>query len=106
MKIVYIAHALSGDWEGNCADARLFAEAVARHGYAPVAPYLTLYGCLHEPEDRDIGVAIDEAMIARCDELWMCGTGVLKSVGSMAEAALARRLGVPVRHVLRPEDVS
>jgi hypothetical protein len=94
VKVVYIAHPLSGDWAGNTAAARTFCEAAARSGYAPVAPYLTLDGLLVEPDDRDLGLEIDLAMIARCDEMWLCGPR--ESIGMAIERREAERLGLPV----------
>jgi hypothetical protein len=87
MRLVYIAHPLSGDWDANIADARLWVRAAIDCGYAPVAPYLMTEGILHEPEDREVGLLIDEAYVERCDELWLCGEVV--SPGMAREAARA-----------------
>ena len=65
MRLVYIAHPLSGDWDANIADARLWVRAAINCGYAPVAPYLMTEGILHEPEDREVGLLIDEAYVER-----------------------------------------
>jgi hypothetical protein len=103
MKVVYIAHPLSGDWEGNTASARRFAERAARTGRAPVAPYLTLDGLLHEPDDRALGLAIDLAMIPHCDELWLCGPRVTEGMRIEMETAFA--YGVRVRRFSTPEEI-
>ena len=101
--LVYIAHALSGDWDANIARARRYVDLAARSGWAPVAPYLTLLGLLHEPEDRDLGLAIDVACVVRCDEIWLCGPCV--SPGMAAELLAARGAGVPERRVACLADV-
>jgi nucleoside 2-deoxyribosyltransferase len=102
-KIVYLAHPLSGDWEGNIASARRYAEAAARNGWVPVAPYLTLYGLLHEPADRELGLEIDLAMIIACDEIWVCGDRVSSGMRIELDYALAN--DIPVRFVGKSEDV-
>lgn len=102
-KVVYLAHPLSGDWEGNIASARRYAEAAARSGWAPVAPYLTLYGLLHEPVDRELGLEIDLAMVGVCDEVWVCGDRV--SSGMRIELGHAMLEDIPIRFVGKPEDV-
>ena len=101
--IVYIAHPLSGDWEGNIASARQYAEASARNNYAPVAPYLTLYGLLHEPADRQLGLDIDLAMIEVCDEVWLCGGRI--SSGMQIELDHALEVGVKIRSIPHPDGI-
>jgi hypothetical protein len=102
-RFVYIAHRLSGDWEANIADARLWVKAALDGGYVPVAPYLMTEGILHEPEDREVGLELDEAFIGRCDELWLCGEII--SEGMNREAATAANLGLLVRHVHTMGDI-
>ena len=72
-------------------------------GFAPVAPYLMTEGILHEPEDREIGLELDCAIIARCDELWFCGPVV--SAGMSHEAEAARTAGIPVLHILSRDTI-
>ena len=81
--LVYIAHALSGDWDANIARAREYVRVAALCGWAPVAPYLTFYGLLHEPEDRAIGLEIDFACVCACEQLWLCGETI--SAGMVEE---------------------
>ena len=102
--VVYIAHALSGDWEANIADARLWVRTALDYGYAPVAPYLMTEGILHEPEDRALGLELDLAMIARCDGLWLCGERV--SAGMEQERDHALLLGIPVVRIRNLGDVA
>lgn len=100
--VIYLAHPLGGDWEGNIASARVYAERAVRIlGVCPVAPYLTLYGLLHEPADRLIGIGLDAAIIPKCDELWLCGPRV--SPGMELERDQALKLGIPVRRWTAPD---
>lgn len=103
MRLVYIAHRLSGDWDANIADARLWVRAAIESGYCPVAPYLMTEGILHEPEDREAGLLIDEAFVEVCDELWLCGETV--SGGMARESARAVNCGVMVRSVRSIRDI-
>ncbi len=103
-KIVYLAHPLSGDWESNIASARRYAEEAARSGFVPVAPYLTLYGLLHEPADRALGLEIDLRMIDVCNELWLCGERL--SSGMALELEYASRSNVHIRAIKSPELIS
>jgi hypothetical protein len=101
--LVYVAHPLAGDWEGNIASAREYTERFARTGFAPVAPYLTLYGLLHEPADRTIGLDIDAAAIVRCDVVIVCGRTI--TPGMEQEIDIARRAFIPVRQILSPDVI-
>jgi len=95
--VVYLAHPLSGDWEANIADARLWVRAALEAGYAPVAPYLEDYSVLQEPEDRDLGIAHDLAVLERCEGLILCGPVV--SPGMQLEREKARQIDIPVWHI-------
>ena len=101
MRVVYVAHRLSGDWPGNTAAAREFVKHAAHHGVAPVAPYLTLDGLLVEPDDRELGLEIDLVLLARCDEVWLCGPVI--SPGMLLELDAARARGIPVSRWLTVE---
>jgi hypothetical protein len=100
-QLVYLAHPLSGDWEANIADARLWAKAAFEAGFWPMAPYLMTEGILHEPEDREIGMEFDKALLAYCDQLWLCGPRV--SSGMADEKAEAERFSMPVLQFTTPE---
>src|ERR1035437_8885892 len=91
----YLGPPLTADWEANIADARLWLRAGLDAGYAPVAPYLMTEGILHEPEDREIGMELDLATIAVCDQLWICGPTISNGMGKEVEEA--HRLGIRVR---------
>lgn len=98
LKVVYLAHQLGAghDREANRQRAMLWvAWATLAHPVAVVADWITLSGVLAEtPANREIGLASDLALVARCDEVWLVGGRV--SPGMELEAAEARRLGKPV----------
>ena len=97
MKVVYIAHPLGGgdDREANRARAARWVAWAGMHGVAPVADWIILSGQWDEtPEHRERGLRIDVALVARCDELWLCGNHV--SHGMSIEANAAALAGVTV----------
>lgn len=98
INVVYIAHPLRGDWDGNVAMARRYAHAALLAGYAPVAPYLMGLPLDDEkPLDRILGLSHDLAVIPKCDEIWLCGDRL--SEGMRAEMEMANQLGIWLRSV-------
>ncbi len=95
LKVVYIAHPLSGpDRDANIARASRWCAWAFKSGYAPVADWIVLASQLDESY-REPGLRADCALIKRCDEIWLCGGRV--SEGMRVEAAAAKLVGVPVR---------
>lgn len=98
MKVVYLAHPLGAGPEredNRRRAARWVAWATVHCGVAVVADWIVLSGELEEtPGNRDLGLACDLALVARCDEVWLTGGRV--SPGMAMEAAEARKLGKPV----------
>lgn len=96
MKVVYMAHRLGAGPERE-ENRRIAAEWAAwlceAYDVAVVADWIVLSGIWPETM-REKGLAIDFALIARCDEVWLVGDRV--SAGMALEAAEARRLGKPV----------
>lgn len=99
MRLVYIAHPLRGDWARNIAAAKAYSAHALLLGYGPMAPYIVVDGVLDDSveEQRRAGLAFDLAVIARCDEVWLCGPRI--SEGMRIEEAEAVRLGIPVRRM-------
>lgn len=97
MRLCYIAAPLSGrERERNRARAARWVAWAARQGVAPVATWVVLAGQWDETEDsRALGLAIDCATVARCDELWLVGGHV--SPGMAVERAAAERVWITVR---------
>ncbi len=55
-------------------------------------------------EERQRGIDMGNRVLARCDELWLCGDRI--SSGMAKELELAERLGLPVRSVSSEEILS
>lgn len=101
MKIVYIAHPISGDIEGNLEKIRLIVREINRtvSNVVPFAPYWLDCHALddNDPEQRARGIKNDRELIRRCvDEIWVYG----KSPGIEAEIKLGRALGLPIVYKL------
>lgn len=95
MRVVYVAHPLSGpDRDANIQRASRWCAWAFKGGYAPVADWIVLASQLDESW-REQGLRADCALIKRCDELWQVGGRI--SEGMRIEAAAAKLVGVPVR---------
>lgn len=100
MKIVYIAHPISGNVEENLADIRRIVRAI-NLDYPDVVPFVPYYVDVVSlddsiPEQRVRGIANDTEILRRRipDELWLTGDRI--SSGMEAEKALAEEVGIPV----------
>lgn len=100
MKIVYIAHPISGDIEGNLAKIREIVKGINTH-FTDIVPFVPYYSDVVSmddtiPELRARGIANDNEMFRRkvMDELWVYGDHI--SSGVKAEIDLAVSLGIPV----------
>ena len=104
MRLVYIAHALSGDWAGGIAAAKGYAYAAARAGYLPVVPYVLMDGILddNDPEERSLGMKLDIDQLRACDEIWLCGERI--SAGMESEAFVADDAGLICRRFVSLDD--
>jgi hypothetical protein len=97
-RLVYVAHPL-GDGEDrprNIVRASKWVAWAAEQGVAPTCTWIVLATQWDESR-RDEELAIDLALIERCDEVWLCGPRVSK--GMNIEATHAKTKGIPV-HVL------
>lgn len=96
MKVVYVAHRLGAgpDREENRKRAQKWVGYIAaNYDVAPIADWILLSGEWDESM-RERGLAIDFALIERCDEVWLVGDNV--SPGMRMEANHAATLGKPV----------
>lgn len=97
-RLVYIAHPLGAgpDRSENIERAaRWFAWAARADGVIPCGVWLILARFDAETqENRERNMLIDKRLIARCDEVWLCGPRV--SPGMQQEAEHARACGVSV----------
>jgi hypothetical protein len=97
MKVVYVAHPLGSgaDREANRARAARWAVWAAEQGVAPVADWILIAGAWRESEEaRARGLAIDCALVARCDEIWLVGGRISEGMRVEANAALAAGAGL------------
>ena len=99
MKVVYIAHPISGDIKGNLEKIRLIVREInlTLPDVVPFAPYWLDSHALDDtvPSERERGIANDHELFKRgfIDELWVCGR---VSTGVAAEISIAEELGIPV----------
>ncbi len=105
-RLVYIASPLSGDVEQNLDFARKACRYAVSRGAIPFAPHLLYTQMLDDgsAEERQRGIDMGNRVLARCDELWLCGDCI--SSGMANELELAERLGLPVRSVSSEEILS
>jgi hypothetical protein len=100
MKIVYIAHPISGDVEANVKKIKDIMSMIYRkyNDVHPVAPYLTCLDILDEnnKEERQKGIDLQKQLIIRrCfDEVWVYGSDL--SEGVIGEIETALMCDVPV----------
>lgn len=100
MKIVYIAHPISGDIPGNLEKIRQIVRKInlEHPDIVPFAPYWLDCHALDDtnPDERACGIQNDHEYFLRrvMDEVWLCGDRI--SSGMQAEKALAELLGIPV----------
>ena len=94
-KIVYIAHPLGSgvEREPNRQRASVWVAWAALQGVAPCASWIILAGQFDESY-RDMGMAIDKALVERSDEVWLCGTHI--SPGMLEEKYHAEDHGILV----------
>lgn len=107
IKIVYICHPFGADPRGNAERVRKICRWFAQQGYLPLAPHIYLPQFLDELTERQIAMDLCRRLIALADELLVFGE---PTAGMLMEMEEARRLEVPVVHVVfgpqcnRPES--
>lgn len=100
MKVVYIAHPISGDIKGNLEKIRKLVRQVNLFmpDVVPFAPYWLDCHALDDtiPEERQRGINNDIALFRKgfIDEVWLCGDRI--STGMLAEKQLAEEMDIPV----------
>jgi hypothetical protein len=99
VKVVYIAHPLGDDphkRQINRTHAAQWCAWAAEHcRVCPVAMWVVLSGIWYESKKyRDLGLALDKVLLARCDEVWLVGGSI--SPGMAEEALAAQELSIPV----------
>lgn len=98
MKIIYLAHPISGDAPRNIAEAKRWIRWLYDNvpGIAIVATWITECEVLDEanPEHRRLGLQRDVAVIGRCDAILLVGPKL--SAGMQAELIAAEAKGLHV----------
>ena len=97
MKLVYIASPYAGDVQANTEAAKGYCRAALEEGVVPIAPHLLYPQFLEDsdPAERNLGLRAGLELLARCDELWVCGPEI--SPGMSREIQFAQGLGIPIR---------
>lgn len=100
MKIIYIAHPISGDIEGNLYKIRKIVREICLTN-ADVVPFVPYYVDIvslddNNPIERQRGIENDKEIFQRgiIDEVWIYGDKI--SNGMKAEIQLAYSLNIPV----------
>ncbi len=98
-KLVYVAHPISGDVEGNIKSVLQICKEIHTKRTVPFAPYIVALQYLNDdiPKERRLG-ADANAMYFKAgivDELWLYGDKI--SPGMAEEVVLCRELGIPIR---------
>ena len=107
MKIIYIAHPISGDIAGNLEKIRLIVRKInlCYNDVVPMAPYWLDCHALDDkiPEERERGIKNDIAVLESglIQEVWLYGNRI--STGMQHEIDLAVRLGIRV--VAKSEEI-
>lgn len=98
VKIVFVAHPISGDVKENVNKVLKICAKVHTREIIPVAPYLISLQYLNDEviEDRELGMAANHECFYRgfVDELWLFGNRISK--GMIEEIKLAREMDIPV----------
>ena len=99
MKLVYIASPYTGDVQSNTEAAKGYCRAALEEGAIPISTHLLYPQFLEDsdPAERNLGLRAGLELLARCDELWVCGPEI--SPGMAREIQFARGLGLPIWQV-------
>lgn len=101
-KIVFIAHPISGDIQGNLAKVREIGREInLKEDVIPFAPYYFDCNCLRDdiPEERERGIKNSSQLLRFADELRLYGDRI--SQGMKKEIDIAHRLGITVKPMTR-----
>lgn len=107
MKVVYVAHPISGDVKGNLEKIRLIIRElnINNPDIIPFAPYWVDCHALDDsiPEERERGIKNNTELIKKCvDEIWFYGDKMSK--GMWAEYFLAIENKIPTKE-MTPETM-
>lgn len=99
-KVVFIAHALRGDIEGNLESVKKYIRQAIYKEDFPCCPWYAIVESLDDGDEieRSIGIRANFMILERCDELWVCGD-YSESEGVRDEIDHAIGHGIPVRYL-------
>lgn len=97
-RIVFICSPYAGDVEANTRRARRYCRFAMEQGYVPIAPHLLFPQFLNDddPIERELGLSFGNALLSKCDEIWVFGRTI--SSGVSAEIEQARRKNITMRY--------
>ena len=97
-KIVFICSPYAGDVEANTRRARRFCRFACDQEFVPIAPHLLFPQFLNDddPHERDLCLSFGNALMSKCDEIWVFGQTI--STGMKAEIEQARRKNLLFRY--------
>lgn len=96
--LVYICSPYSqGCINENIENARRYSRTAALRGYIPLAPHLLFPQFLDDcdKQERQLAIRMNNILLGKCHELWICGTVVSK--GMKQEIRRAGEKGIPIR---------
>lgn len=104
--LVYLASPYRGNQKQNETFARMALYYAIQSGTVPIAPHLLYPQVLDDSlaGERALGIALDLALLNRCDALWLCGDEI--SAGMEMELEEARKVGIPCRRIPVEEILS
>ena len=96
--MVYICSPYADNIEANTIAARRYCRFAADKGYIPIAPHLLFPQFLDDkkPEERELGLSFGNAIMDKCDEVWVFGSYL--STGMVAEIKRAKNAKYRVRY--------
>ena len=96
-KVVYICSKYAGNVEFNVKQAKRYCLFAVGEGYIPFAAHLLYPQFLNDndPEQRSLGLSFGNALMDRCDEMWVFGEELSSGMSAEYERVLAK--GYPIR---------
>lgn len=90
--LVFVCSPLAGAMEENLRNARRYCRFAVKQGCVPYAPHLFFPQFLdeHDAGQRNLGILLGLAMMARCNEMWVFGRRL--SEGMRKELSHAMKL--------------
>lgn len=97
--LVYICSPYSGNITANVQAAREYCLIAVEKGCIPIAPHLLYPQFLNDndPAERNLGLSFGNALMDKCDELWVCGNKM--SPGMEQEFDRASKNGMTIKFI-------